>query len=84
MAISKKVAPLKRPYQVLYFLRCGTKLHDSQGHAGSEMGAIRASVVRIFLGQYSLAQVFESGVLIYTVKQVSARNIQIYYGSDKP
>lgn len=75
----QKAAPLKRPYQTLYFTKYGLTTHDSQGHAGSEKGAIRASVVRVFEGEYKLATIHENGVVIYTVKRTKD-GITIHYG----
>lgn len=73
-----KAAPLKRPYQVLYY-EGNFQSPASQGHAGSEHGAIRASVVRVFLKQYTMARIFEGGVLIYTVWK-RGRELVISYG----
>lgn len=71
-----KAAPLKRPYQVLYY---EGNFQASQGHAGTEHGAIRASVVRVFLKQYDMARIFEAGVLIYTVHK-RGRELLVSYG----
>lgn len=75
----QKIAPLQRPYQTLYYSQFGLATHDSQGHAKTEKGAIRASVVRVFDGEYVLATIHENDVVIYTVKRTKT-GIDIFYG----
>lgn len=72
----------KRPFTNLYY---GTHTapedaYVAQGHAASERGAIRASVVRVFLNQYAMTRVFHEGVKIYTIHHTK-RGMQISYGS---
>lgn len=75
----------KRPYETLYYAVKGTDSRgpDSKGYAASETGAIRAAVVRVFLGQYAQARVFEEGVLIYTILK-NRKGIGVYYGASHP
>lgn len=70
---------MKRPYTTQYF--AGNALVASQGAASSPEGAVRATVVRIFLGQYSKAVVVDrrSGAALYTVK-INGRQLQVLYG----
>lgn len=78
---TKNTVPLKRPWQTLYFT--STCEADDQavahGHAATEAGAIRASVVRVFLNQYREARVYDAGVLVYTIRHNKA-GLQIYFG----
>lgn len=76
--------PIIRRYATHYY----NGVHDSSpkaisshGAAASEQGAIRATVVRIFLGQYAKAIVVdrELDVPIYTIRLTSS-GLQVTYG----
>lgn len=72
-----------RPYATQYYL----SLHDTKpaahhhGACASEEGAIRATVVRVFLGQWAKAEILErdTGRLLYTVI-LSSAGISVHYG----
>ena len=75
---------IKRRYATLYYTSVqDTKASDvvSHGAAASEQGSIRATVVRIFMGQYGKAIVVdrELNVPIYTIRLTSA-GLQVTYG----
>ena len=67
-----------RPFATHYFA-AGSKDPAAKGHAASEEGAIRASVVRVFLRQWVSAEIYEDGVLIYSVVR-HGRTITIHLG----
>lgn len=75
---------LKRPYLTQYYNDAGTRDNawSSQGFSASDRGAVRASVVRIFMGEYGKALIYDrrDGTLAYTVK-VGANGLQIHYGN---
>lgn len=79
-----RTSALKRPYATHYFTDALARdtAWTSQGFSASDRGAIRASVVRIFMGEYGKALVYdrENGALVYTIK-VGASGLQIHYGS---
>jgi len=59
-----------RPYQTMYYGSNGSKATDWSriGRASSEVGAIRAAVVRLVTGQYYKAVVHgEDGQVLYTL-----------------
>lgn len=70
---------MKRPYATHYY-RGGTLL-QAQGACASPEGAVRATVVRIFLGQYDKAVVVDrrNGVPQYTVT-INGANLRVHYG----
>jgi hypothetical protein len=78
-----KTTAIKRRYATNYY----TSVHDrgpsftSHGAAASEQGAIRATVVRIFMGQYGKAVVVdrETGIPIYTIK-LTVEGLRVQYG----
>jgi hypothetical protein len=72
----------KRPYTTFY---CNSphdtqRMYVTQGHSVSEKGAIRGSVVRIFMREHAKAFIVFEGVLIYTVKS-GTEGIKVSYGS---
>jgi hypothetical protein len=69
-----------RPYKTLYYGTARGGEHSSHGASASEKGAIRAAVVRVFEEEHQRAEIYEGGVLIYTVRRV-ARGIVVDYGS---
>lgn len=75
---------LKRPFVTYYYSDIGARdqAWTSQGFSASDRGAVRASVVRIFMGEYGKALIYDrrDGTLAYTVK-VGASGLQIHYGS---
>jgi hypothetical protein len=77
--------PIKRRYATHYFtgIADGLPSYVSHGAASSEQGAIRATVVRIFLGQYGKAVVIdrELNVPIYTIK-LTAQGLRVHYGRE--
>lgn len=79
-----KPAPIKRPYSTHYFtLRTDTEAHVvSHGASSSEQGAIRAAIVRVFLGQFQKAVIFDRhrDVALYNIRP-GAGGLQVRYGS---
>lgn len=77
---------MKRPYATHYYVRTNDKdpSFTSRGAASTEHGAIRATVVRIFLGQYVKAIVVdrELGVPIYTIR-LQSTGLHITYGRER-
>jgi len=75
----------RRPYATHYFTSADDRFASwiSNGTCASEQGAMRASVVRIFLGQYGKCQIVDryTGAVLYTMKR-SAHGITTTYGSD--
>lgn len=73
----------KRPYSTHYYSLSDDKdpSYSSHGACSSEMGAIRATVVRIFIGQYKKALVHDrdTGNLLYTIK-IGPGGLQVFYG----
>jgi hypothetical protein len=63
---------IKRPYATHYFTLANDREADtvSRGAAASEEGAIRAALVRVFLGQYQKAVIFNrhTGVAVYHIR----------------
>ena len=55
-----------RLYTTCYFFKGEEKAHQT-GHACTEVGALRAAIVRIFLGQYHRAVVHRDGVRILSI-----------------
>jgi hypothetical protein len=84
MPRKRKQQPFKRQYATHYFSgqRDRFPAAVSHGACASEEGAIRASAVRIFLGQYQKCQVVDraNGVTLYTVR-TGAGGIHVEYGS---
>lgn len=80
----KKEKPIKRPYATRYFTGVNDteSSYTSHGAASSDTGAIRASVVRIFMGEYAKAVIYDrrEGIAIYTVK-LGAHGLQVHYGN---
>lgn len=76
---------LKRPYATHYFnsTRDVSAAFTSTGAAASEQGAIRASVVRLFLGQYEKCIIYDryTGVPIYNLKRKPGGGFSIGFGS---
>lgn len=71
----------KRPFRTHYFKAAASGSPDSQGYSKTERGAIRGAVVRIFVGEYTLARIYdEDGVLVYTIF-VGSKGLQVGYGS---
>lgn len=78
-----KAPVIKRRYATHYY----TSVHDrgpsftSHGAASSERGAIRATVVRIFMGQYGKAVVVdrETNLPLYTIK-LTVEGLRVHYG----
>jgi len=77
-------AEIKRRYATHYFTLATDRVADvvSHGAASSEQGAIRAAIVRVFLGQYQKAIVVdrETGVALYNIRP-GAGGLQVRYGS---
>jgi len=84
--MSKKKAPatLKRRYATRYYATKEAALEAvvTQGAAASEQGAIRAAVVRIFLGQHGKCVVIDrtTGEQMYQMFR-GAGGLQTKYGS---
>lgn len=74
----------KRPYATHYFNSPNDKdaAESSHGACSSERGAIRASIVRIFEGQYGKAVIQDriTGANIYTVTR-GPGGLKVSYGS---
>lgn len=81
---SKPDAEIKRPFATHYFTLASDRVADvvSQGAASSEQGAIRAAIVRVFMGQYQKAVIFDryTGVAVYHIRP-GAGGLQVRYGS---
>lgn len=76
------VAPVvqTRPYQTMYYGSAAAKIQDWSriGRASTNVGAIRAAVVRLVTGQYYKAVIHgESGEVLYTMRRVG-RKIEIF------
>jgi len=75
---------IKRPYATKYYTGLAVRedAYSTQGAATTEQGAIRATVVRIFMSEYAKAVIFDrrTNVPIYTVK-IGVHGIQVHYGS---
>lgn len=64
----RKTLAKSRPYRTLYYNSESTSAgYVSQGHSKTEKGAVRGSVVRIFMKEHIKALIYEGEVLIYTV-----------------
>lgn len=81
MAIKDKTA--KRPFVTFYYsdVHAREAVFVSQGFSASAEGAVRASVVRVFLNEYGKALIFDrrDGALVYTVK-TGAEGLRVNYG----
>jgi hypothetical protein len=79
----RRINTLARPFATHYFSSVGDKdaATVSKGAASTEQGAIRASIVRIFMGQYAKAVIVdrETGVPLYNVRP-GPQGLQIRYG----
>jgi hypothetical protein len=77
----------KRPYVTHYYagVNDGAAAYKSYGAAASEQGAIRAAIVRVFLGQWAKAVVHDraTGVALYNIR-VGVGGIRVQYGSGVP
>lgn len=80
---TKKPAPIRRPYATHYYRHATDRAADlvTQGAAKSPEGAIRATVVRVFLEQHEKAVIHDrrTGLAIYTVVRTGA-GIRVHYG----
>lgn len=78
-----KVKVFKRPYATMYYADAKATVPGlvSQGFCSSDRGAIRASVVRIFMGEYKKAVIYDRklGIPVYTV-QLGKGGLQAHYG----
>jgi hypothetical protein len=77
-------AAIKRPFATHYYTLANDHLPDvvSHGAAATEQGAIRAAIVRIFMGQYQKAVIFDryTGVAVYHIRP-GAGGLSVRYGS---
>jgi len=75
---------IKRPYATHYFTLASDREADtvSHGAASTEEGAIRAALVRVFLGQYQKAVIINrfTGVAVYHVRP-GAGGLVVRFGS---
>ena len=82
----RKDKPIKRPYATLYYTGSRTRepALTSQGFASTDKGAIRATVVRIFMGEYVRAVIYDRhlGIPIYTV-ELGEYGLQVQYGDSQ-
>jgi hypothetical protein len=80
----KPKAEIKRPFATHYFTLAADRVADvvSQGAAASEQGAIRAAIVRVFMGQFQKAIIYDrhTGVAVYHIRP-GAGGLQVRYGS---
>lgn len=80
---SKKQDEIKRPFANYYGddPRRGGFQVAAQGFAATEKGAIRASVVRIFMGEHSICTIYDrrDGTLVYTVR-LTTEGLKVHYG----
>lgn len=79
-----KAAEIRRPFATHYFHSANDRApaHCSRGAASTEEGAIRATIVRVFLGQYGKAIIYDrrTGVALYNVRP-GPSGLQVRYGS---
>lgn len=71
-----------RPFTTYYFhSRSDAEKEEYSriGRAGSEVGALRAAIVRVFLGQYTQATVYLNMVPVMTIAKVRG-GISVGYG----
>lgn len=76
---------MKRPYKTHYYssVRAKVQAWSSHGHAASDVGAVRAAVVRIFVDQYAVARIYDQdGALAYTLYR-GRDGLHISYGEPK-
>jgi len=77
-------AAIKRPYATHYFTLASDRVADvvSHGAASTEQGAIRGAIVRVFMGQYQKAIIYDryTGVAVYHIRP-GAGGLQVRYGS---
>lgn len=82
----KKVVHVKRRFATLYFDQddAPRNAYVTQGAAASPEGAIRATIVRVFMQQHAKAIIYdrELEVDVLTVR-MTAHGLQAYY-ADKP
>lgn len=75
--------PMKRPYATHYYSDPAAKepAFTSQGAAKTDEGAIRATVVRVFMHQYVKALIHDrrTGLLLYTIK-LDSGGLRVHYG----
>lgn len=76
--------PIKRPYATHYYSDAHSSIADfsSQGAASTDHGAVRATVVRIFMGQWAKAVIQDrrDGTTVYTIT-LGAQGLKIHYGA---
>lgn len=77
LAVNNSVpVPHPRPFQTMYYRSVTNKIQDWTriGRASSNVGAIRAAIVRLVTGQYYKAVIHsESGEVMYTL--IRRRNV---------
>lgn len=84
VAKSANKGEIVRPYSTHYFTDTDGRgtAYSSTGASSSEQGAIRAAIVRLFLGQYKKAVVYDrfTGLAVYNIK-IHNRSISVGYGA---
>lgn len=85
MARKLKKAAIKRRFATHYYADQNThRAYISQGAATSPEGAVRATVVRVFMGQYGSAVIFDRVLeaALITIKR-GPHGLQAHYHDDK-
>lgn len=81
---AKEIKEIKRPYSTHYFTLANDREADtvSSGAASTEEGAIRAAIVRVFMGQYQKAVIYNryTGVAVYHIRP-GAGGISVRFGA---
>lgn len=82
--MAKAEKEIIRPYSTHYFTLANDREADtvSRGAASTEEGAIRAAIVRVFMGQFQKAVIYNrhTGVALYHVRP-GAGGIQVRFGA---
>ena len=85
--MSKRKSKKVRPFRTLYYLSDTVKedAWTSQGHSGSEDGALRACGGRLLTGRATIARVYdEDDTLIHTFRRTEAGGVSVGFGRSVP
>jgi hypothetical protein len=82
--VAKADKEIIRPYSTHYFTLANDREADlvSRGAASTEEGAIRAAIVRVFMGQFQKAVIYNrhTGVAVYHIRP-GAGGISVRFGA---
>jgi hypothetical protein len=74
----------RRPLQVRYYRLADTApdFPDAYGHPTKEVGAIRGAVVRLFMGQYAIARVYDvkTGHMVFSMHRRADGMPEVRFG----